>query len=145
MATQEGQSQENLLLDYVRRLEKHKEGRRAVHIHLSGLRPFNRREHHIRVAADSFEPLIKGLSGQLFTLKNSDLFFIFKTESQGNVEVAIQKIRYLFSDDPLLAEEDDESKKFAAWYDVAQEFDKILRIAQSMADNDKGDADAERR
>jgi EAL domain-containing protein (putative c-di-GMP-specific phosphodiesterase class I) len=145
MATQEGQSQENLLLDYVRRLEKHKEGRRAVHIHLSGLRPFNRREHHIRVAADSFEPLIKGLSGQLFTLKNSDLFFIFKTESQGNVEVAIQKIRYLFSDDPLLAEEDDESKKFAAWYDVAQEFDKILRIAQSMADNDKGDADAARR
>ncbi|MCG8508993.1 MAG: EAL domain-containing protein [Rhodospirillales bacterium] len=145
MTPQEGKSQENLLLDYVRRLEKHKQGRRAVHIHLSGLRPFNRREHHVRVAADSFEPLIKGLQGQLFTLRNSDLFFIYKSESQGDVEVAIQKIRYLFSDDPLLADEDGDSTNFAAWFDVSQEFDKILRIAQSMADNDKAAADGARR
>lgn len=147
MAPQDGQratSQENLLLDYIRRLEKHKEGRRAIHIHLSGLRPFNRRDHHIRVAADSFESLIKALQGQLFTLKNSDLFFIYKAESQGDVEVALQKIRYLFSDDPLLADEDGDSDKFAAWYDVSREFDKILHIAQSMADDDKRDTDTAR-
>ena len=29
-------SQENLLLDYVRRLEKHRGGRQVVHVHLSG-------------------------------------------------------------------------------------------------------------
>ena len=40
-------SQENLLLDYVSRLEKHKAGRKVVHLHLSGLRPFNRRDQHI--------------------------------------------------------------------------------------------------
>ena len=70
-------SQENLLLDYVRRLDQHKYGRGAVHLHLSGLRSFNRREHHLRVAANSFEKTIKSLHGQLFILKNADFFFVF--------------------------------------------------------------------
>ncbi len=148
MAPQDGfkrmPSQENLLLDYVRRLEKHKRGRLAVHIRLSGLRPFNRREHHVRVAADNFEPLVKDLHGQLFILKNSDLFFIYKAEVQGQVETAVQKIRYLFSDDPLLADEADSSGRFATWYDVEREFDKILEFAQSMADVEDGGAQARR-
>ncbi|MCW9002571.1 MAG: EAL domain-containing protein, partial [Rhodospirillales bacterium] len=42
--------QEGLLLDYIQRLEQHKKGRHAVHIHLSRLKPFNRRDHHIRAA-----------------------------------------------------------------------------------------------
>ena len=74
-------SQENLLLDYVRRLEKHKQGRRAVHIHLSGLLPANRREHHIRIAANTFESLVRKLQGQIFVLTNADLMFIFKESS----------------------------------------------------------------
>lgn len=148
MAPQDGfkrmPSQENLLLDYVRRLEKHKRGRLSVHIRLSGLRPFNRREHHVRVAADNFEPLVKDLHGQLFILKNSDLFFIYKAEVQGQVETAVQKIRYLFSDDPLLADEDDGSRRFASWYDVEREFDKILEFAQGIADAEDGGAEKQR-
>lgn len=137
-------SQENLLLDYVRRLERHKEGRLAVHIKLSGLRPFNRREHHVRAAADSFEPLVKGLKGQLFILKNADLFFILKFEALTDTENAIQKIRYLFSDDPLLADEDADSTRFCVRYDVERDFDKVLRFAQSMADEEKRATDAAR-
>lgn len=137
-------SQENLLLDYVRRLDKHKAGRRAVHIRLSGLRPFNRREQHIRAAADNLEPLIKALRGQLFPLKNADLFFIYKAEAQADVEVAVQKIRYLFSDDPLLASEDDDTRRFCIWFAVDREYDKILRFAQGMADEEKGAAEAAR-
>lgn len=137
-------SQENLLLDYVRRLDKHKAGRRAVHIRLSGLRPFNRREQHIRAAADNLEPLVKALRGQLFPLKNADLFFIYKAEAQSDVEVAVQKIRYLFSDDPLLADEDDDTRRFCIWFAVDREYDKILRFAQGMADEEKGAAEAAR-
>ena len=90
-------SQENLLLDYVHRLEKLKDERRAVHIMLSGLRPINRREQHIRAAANAFEGLIKDQFGQLFVLKNSDLFFIYKGQTHHHVETAVQKARYLFS------------------------------------------------
>ncbi len=62
-------SQEKLLLDYIHRLEKHKAGRGLVHVHLSQLRPFNRRDQHIRVASGHFEGMVSDMTGQLFTLK----------------------------------------------------------------------------
>jgi hypothetical protein len=126
-------SQENLLLDYLRRLEKQKEGRKAVQIVISGLKPFNRREQHIRAAASSFEPLVQDLEGQLFTLKTSDLVFIYKDTAHPRVETVVQKVRFLFSDDPLL-EEDDPERRFVVWYDVASQFEDILRLVQSLAD-----------
>lgn len=129
-------SQENLLLDYLRRLEKQKEGRKAVQIAISGLKPFNRREQHIRAAASSFEPLVQDLEGQLFTLKTQDLVFIYKDTSHPRVETVVQKVRFLFSDDPLL-EEDSPEKSFVTWYDVASQFEEILRLVQSLAESEE--------
>ena len=54
-----GPSQEYLLLDYLQRLGRSVEGRMAVHIHLSRLRPQNRQEHHVRIAATTFESLFE--------------------------------------------------------------------------------------
>lgn len=131
-------SQEYLLLDYVRRLEQHKDDRKAVHIHLSQLRPFNRREHHIRVAADNFENLIQTLQGQLFQLKTGDLFFIYKGAAQTPAENAVQRVRFLFSDDPLLAEGETPGRRFCTWYDVALQYDEVLRFAQGLVDAEDG-------
>ena len=127
-------SQENLLLDYLRRLENQKDGRKAVHILLSGLKPFNRREQHVRAATSSFEPLVQDLLGQLFTLKSNDLIFIFKEEALGQVETVVQKIRFLFSDDPLLDNEEKSPRKFVTWYDMAAQFDDILHFVQDLAE-----------
>lgn len=127
-------SQENLLLNYVHRLEKQKAGRRVLHIHLSQLRPFNRRETHLRTAASNFEPLVKGMIGQLFTLKNGDLFFVFKAEAQPQLETIVQKIRFLFSEDPLVVEEESGQRAFASWYDAETQFDEIIEVARSFAD-----------
>ena len=46
MQREASSSRAYLLLDYVQRLERHREGRRAVRIHLSKLKAQNRREHH---------------------------------------------------------------------------------------------------
>ncbi|MCB2099402.1 MAG: hypothetical protein KDE22_00930 [Rhodobacterales bacterium] len=127
-------SQENLLLDYVQRLERHKRDRSAVHLRLSGLRPYNRREQHLRAAANSFEPLVENMDGQLFSLKSADLLFIFKNAVRGEVETVVQKVRFLFSDDPLLAESDADTQAFATWYDVDGEYDRVLHLAQSLVD-----------
>lgn len=127
-------SQENLMLDYVRRLEKHKVGRKAVHLHLSGLRPFNRRDQHIRTAASNFEALVSDMTGQLFSLKNADLFFVYKSDAQPEVETIVQKVRYLFDDDPLVAEEDKQPHPFATWMDADRDYEKILKMAQAIAD-----------
>lgn len=130
-------SQEKLLLDYVHRLEKHAQGRRVVHIHLSKLRPFNRRDQHIRAAASNFEPMVKELDGQLFTLKNGDLYFIFKNAIQPRVETTVQKIRFLFSDDPLFDDEADGTKAFSTWWDAESQFDEILRGVQVLASSEE--------
>ncbi|MEQ8194136.1 MAG: hypothetical protein RIB59_06580 [Rhodospirillales bacterium] len=126
-------SQENLLLDYMHRLEQHKEGRKLVHLHLSALRPFNRREHHIRAAAENFEPFVASLDGQLFLLKNADIFFVFKKDVMAQIETMVQKTRYLFSDDPLVAEEEDPERPFVVWYDVDTQYGEILKLVQGMA------------
>jgi len=125
-------SQEDLLQDYVRRLEKHKAGRRAAYLRLSGLRPFNRRPHHVRIAAENFDALVKDVKGQLFSLKNADLLFVYLNEVQSDVEVAVQKIRYLFSDDPLLTREDRGAEKFITWFDVEADFDALLQLTREL-------------
>jgi len=130
-------SQENLLLDYIHRLEGHKKGRRVVHIHLSELRPFNRRDQHIRMAANNFDALIADLHGQLFTMKNSDIFFIFKEAVLGDVETLVQKVKFLFDDDPLIADADKHNLPFATWYNADDDFESILNLVQSIAQAEK--------
>ncbi len=125
-------SQEGLLFEYVRRLEQHRDGRKILHLHLSSLRPFNRRAYHLWAAADSFEPLISEMQAQLFSLKNSDMFLVYKTENHPQVETTARQVRFLFSDDPLVAEET-ENQPFATWYDATADYESVLRLVQSMA------------
>jgi len=127
-------SQERLLLDYVQRLEKHRDGRSMVQVHLSDLRPFNRRDQHLRAAGNIFEPIIKAMAGQLFTLKSGDMFFFFKNEVRGDVETAVQQVRYMFSDDPLVADEAEMQTTFATWLDAVGQFEEIQRVIQVLAD-----------
>lgn len=126
--------QEVLLLDYVRKLERHRRGRRAVLVHLASLQPQNRREHHVRIALNSFESLVKQLKGQAFMLGNSDIVFIFKDMALDETEAAIVKLRFLFSDDPLLAEEGKAGKpNFVDWFLLDRDYDALLHLAQRAA------------
>jgi EAL domain-containing protein (putative c-di-GMP-specific phosphodiesterase class I) len=131
------QNQESLFYDYIRRLEHHRQGREMLHLHLSKLRPFNRREHHIRVAADAFETMVKELLGQIFVLKNADIIFIFKTEAMGQVEQALENVKFLFGDDPLLSEEESHGQGFTSWFDVATDYEDIVNMARTMVENEK--------
>ena len=130
-------NQESLLLDYMHRLEKHKDGRKVAHLHLSLLRPINRRDQHIRTAAGNFESLVTSMDAQVFTVKNSDIFVIYKDTAHPQVETAVQQIRYLFDDDPLVSEEQSSDQKFTTWYDAEQDFDAVLQSVQSLAQAEK--------
>jgi hypothetical protein len=135
-------SQENLLLDYIHRLESHRRGRKAVHVHLSRLLPHHRREHHVRTAANSFDPLVKAQHGQLFMLKNADLFFIYKGEAQADVDTSILKLRFLFNDDPLFSEADGGGEGFQTDYDAETQFEEILRLARGFIHADDSEEKA---
>jgi hypothetical protein len=130
-------SQENLMLDYVHRLERHRQDRKAAHIHLSGLMAQNRRDHHMRIASNTFETLVKMMQAQVFHLANSDLMIIYKSQAQDEVEAAVVKLRFLFSDDPLVLEEQrGRQGNFCTWYSLDREYDLLLTLAQKMVQDE---------
>jgi len=128
-------TQEQLLLEYLRRLESRREGRKAVRINLSNLMPANKREHHIRAATNSFESLVSDLMGQLFQLENLDIFVVYKSEAHARVEDTVQKIKFLFSDDPLFEGTPTSGKEFLTWFDVESQYDELLKMVQDMGDD----------
>lgn len=126
-------SQEALLRDFAQRLGRHRQGRRAVHIHLSRLRPYNRRGHHLRIAANTFESLVTAYEGQLFQLSNADIVFVCKGASVADLDAAVVKVRYLFSEDPVTQEDRaGQQDRFCTWYDFGQDYDAFLKQAETV-------------
>ena len=117
----------------MQRLGRNIDGRMAVHIHLSRLRPQNRQDHHIRIAAATFEGMVQNYEGQIFTLSNSDLFFICKDAAIEDIDAAIMKVRYLFSEDPLSQGDDEEDlARFCTWYNVTTQHEDLLDLVKQM-------------
>jgi hypothetical protein len=143
-ATVRSASQENLLLDYLRRLERHRAERRAVHIHISDLLTNNRREHHMRIATGAFDGLVKMLQAQVFVMANSDMIVVYKAQGQDELESAIVKLRFLFSDDPLILD-DAQGRKgtFCTWYDLEREYDVLVALAQKLFQEEQSRRKAE--
>lgn len=136
--------QEYLLLDYVQRLEARKFGHRAVHIHLSRLKSFHRRDFHVRVATNTFESYVKLYVGRIFVLSNNDLLFIWKDKSIADVEPGIDTLRYLFRDDPL-SQDDSEETGFCTWYNLNTEYPDFLLLAEHLNEQAKKRSRAEKR
>ena len=132
--SQEGLStQEGALLDYARHLNRHRKRRRAVHIHLSKLLADNRRGNYINMAVNTFDSLSKAFEGRVFRLANSDLIFVCKGASVGDIDGAVLKLRYLFSEDPLSHDNGQGPVRFCTWYDMEKAYPAFLRLAEALA------------
>jgi hypothetical protein len=128
-------SQEYLLLNYLQRLDKYRVGRRAIHIHLSNLRDHNRKNHHIRIAANTFEDLVRQFEGQLFTLNNGDLIFICEGATVEEMDEAVNRLRFLFAEDPLATL--DIADHFSTWYNLETQYHDLLTIAELLYNDDQ--------
>lgn len=136
------QAAETLLLDTVRRLGKHRDGRHATHFHLSRLKRYNRQPHHLRIAAAALESLIEGHDGILFRLFNDDLLMICRNAPSNEISDAVARLRFLFNEDPLIwggAPED-----FSVAYDLRSDYPALLKLAEDMVrvSDAAGDRDA---
>ena len=119
---------EDRLPAYIEQLERHRKGRRALRIHLSLLATHNRREQHIQAAVNSFQGLIRMFDGEIFTVGKSDLIVFFKGANVLKIDQAVQKVRFLFSEDALFEIDPAEgARKFCTWYDLESEFDSFSR------------------
>ncbi len=140
----EDASQEGRLLSHLKRIEGTPVGFYVVHIHLSGLRPDNRKPHYMRIAARAFENMLNNFDATLFRLSNSDFFLICREVPIEEVDQAVSKLRALFSEDPLtLGSDGSLEDRFTTWYDLSQkrDFPDLLTIVSELVEEE----DARRR
>jgi EAL domain-containing protein (putative c-di-GMP-specific phosphodiesterase class I) len=125
-------AQDAQLLDYLDWVDRHRAGRRAIHVHLSRLQGHNRRDQHLRIAVSTFEDLVKQYDGQIFLLGNGDIVFIAKGASAADIDGAVTRVRFLFSEDPL-AQDGGTTDQFATWYNLESHYNDYYSIIKRLA------------
>ncbi|HEX9701592.1 MAG TPA: EAL domain-containing protein [Rhodospirillales bacterium] len=131
-------SEEALLLARLKRVETNPSGVYAVHLHLSKLRSNNRQPQFLSIAQRAFDALIESHEATAFPLYNADIIVICRNVPVDDADIVIDKVRALFSEDPLLSSEkggfEDE---FSTWYDLSQpeDFSSFVGVANQIAIN----------
>ena len=130
LPTGKGLRPERLLLDHVRRLDRTRQGRSAVHLHLSRLKDHFRQAHHLRIAKRAFDFLINGTDSLLYVLATGDMVLICKDVPVGDIDAALSKVRVLFKGDPLI----DDDEAFATWYALEAQYQDFLQAVEEITD-----------
>lgn len=132
-------SQEHALLNHAMRLEHNRVGRLALHIQLSRLNGQNRREQQIETAILHFEEMVSNVEGQLYRSAAGDIIFVCDDRRPEDLDGAVQRMRQMFSDDPLTQGSDDNPEdEFCTRYALEHDYQKFLALALKMVDG--GDA-----
>jgi hypothetical protein len=133
-------SYEELLLDFVTRLDRHRAGRMACELHLRLLRPYHQQPHHLRIVRKTLEPLTRRFDAGIYEMHNRSIVVVTKGAALADIETYVAMVRGLFAEDPLFLSEDD--SQFCSWYDLAQDYDALLRRARQLSGAQKTAADA---
>ena len=126
---------DELLLDYALRLKKHLAGRRAIHLQFSRLGVESLRGQNLKIAVDFFTGLVQRHEGQYFFLKNKDLMVIVKGATVAQIDEVVLKLRYLFSDDPLVHDDGEANgSSFCTWFALETDYAKFLQTVRDLHD-----------
>lgn len=126
-------NQEIMLMDLLQRLGRLRGGRIGVHLHFSKLSRAYNNERFIRIAADSFASFVSGFEGQLFRLNNNDVLFIAKDTTVTVLEAAVDRIKILFSQEPLLETYTIKgTSQFCTFYHLDKDYDELLAVAADL-------------
>lgn len=132
-------TQEHLLLDAAERVGRVRDGRMAVHLHLSRLKPQNRQEGYLRVAGRMLEPMVSAYRGQIFLLSNSDIVFIVSQPSPLDLKDHIHRLRGLFAKDPLTNDDSgDGADRFCTIYDLTFDYDAFVEMVKEALNAARG-------
>src|SRR5215813_4180476 len=95
------QTYEELLLDFVTRLDRHRAGRVACELHLGLLRPYHQQPHHLRIVRKVLEPLTRRFDAGIYELHNRSVIVLTKDAAIAEIDRYVGQVRSLFSEDPL--------------------------------------------
>ena len=116
-------TQEAVLLEKLARIEDNPSGYFAVHLHLSKLRPSNRQAHFIGIAARTFDNLVNNNNAVLYVMLSQDIVLVCHEVLVEDIDPYIEKVRGMFSEDPIAATDDEFEDHFSTWYDLASKED----------------------
>ncbi|WP_282604607.1 hypothetical protein [Pelagibius sp. Alg239-R121] len=132
-------NQEAIFYDYAQRLQRNAGGRRALHARLSKLQPDNRREHHLRIAQATLDEVVRLDDGALFRFGNDDLVIVCGRDLAEQMDEAVKRLSYFFSDDPLLnigsAHSHHGDESLCKLYLLDQDYDEFVALAQGFANS----------
>jgi hypothetical protein len=126
-------TRDELLFDYLRRLETRRHDQRALHLKLAALSSLSRRDQNLRSAAGAFEPLVALGQAQRFVLPRGDLLVFYRANAEAEIEKAAGRVRSLFADDPLLAAPSP-TGCFERWFDIDRDFESVVHLARSLTE-----------
>ena len=124
---------ESLLFDAAERIGRIRDGRMALHIHLSRLQPQNREENKVRIAFRLFEGMVDIFHGQIFLLTSMDIMLICKDARLADLDAIVYKLKALFNKDPLAYSDEIEGQAgFASVYDLSAHYDDFLALCAQL-------------
>ena len=124
---------EKLLFDAAERVGRIREGRQALHLHLSRLLARNRDDARVRIAFRMFETMADQLRGQMFLLSNHDIVLICKEARAADLDAIVYRLRALFSQDPLsYADAADDQDRFASIHDLGRGYDEFFAVCTAL-------------
>jgi len=125
------------LLAYVEGLAEDREGRRALHIHLSHTERFGLSAQQTRMVASVFETAVEGLEGRTFNLEDGDIVFVGFAREAAGMQKAIQKVRFMLEGARGDSAPIDEAE-FLAWYDLEKEYNIFLADVRALQNQPHG-------
>ncbi len=124
------------MVDYVKQLRRHTEGRRAVHIRLSALEKHFREEHYRLFAASALRSVITRFGATMFALPNADLVLITKDARVDDIDPALNTIRRKLRESHLIASLDPVqgvSDEFVVWFDIEKAYEDFKAYVEQLA------------
>ncbi len=136
-------SYEELLLDFVTRLDRHRAGRTACELHLNLLRPYHQLAHHRRIVRKTLEPLARRYEAGIYELHNHNVVVLARGAAIDDIEPFVAQVRSLFSEDPLFARNRSvDGADFCTWYDAEHDYGALLQRVRTLNEERQATEDA---
>jgi hypothetical protein len=130
-------SHEEILLDFVTRVDRHRAGRLACELHLDLLRPYHQQAHHLRIVRKTLEPLVRRYDAGIYQMHTRSVIVATKGAGTADIQPYVALIRALFAEDPLFNDAQSGADAFCTWFDLEHDYTALLRRARDLHERRK--------
>lgn len=128
--------QDTLILDYLAKIGDKRNVFVVLYIYLSKLQSVKFKSLQRQNLIETFEGVIQKNGGEIFGLPNEDMVVFFNKKSYEEIQACLVKIRFIFHDDPFLANVFDlEQSGFVKFFDLENQLVEFKSNIKVLMDN----------